>query len=287
MKILFSQAMLSENQAISVMDKFGIAGCYLKFLLFGNDYKNTTLKMHHHTNYEIHIIFKGSQTYEISGESITVDQGEFILISPLVKHKVSETKPDTEKISLTFSTTKDKPMDLSLKNMKDYIFGETPEDVCKNISYIKQENKTKGEYYYHLVSGRVFECIIHILRCGGLEDVMGIREGDKEDARLSIAKQYIKDNIEKNISVQDIANYCNLSVKQITRIFKEKETVGVAEYIRQEKAEYIVKLLFDKEMTLKQISEKMNFNNEYYFNTFVKKNLGMTPGEYRKTITKN
>ena len=41
----------------------------------------------------------------------------------------------------------------------------------------------------------------------------------------------------------------------------------------------------ESELSLKEISERLNFANEYYFNTFFKKYSGMTPGEYRKMST--
>lgn len=286
MKILFSQTKTTGNEIVSVLGNFGVSQCYLKYLVFGSDYKNTTLKVHHHTNFEIHMIIKGSQTYEVCGKSIKINKGQFLLLPPLVKHKVVITKPDTEKISLTFEAIKGKIMDLSVKNISDFVLGQTPSDAEADILYIMSEHKAKKKYFRQLVCGRVFECIIHILRVAGMEDVLFFQEANEEDARFLIADQYIKDNIEKNISVQDIAIYCNLSAKQITRIFKEKENVGVAQYIRNEKCNYIKKLLQDKKFTLKEISEKMHFNNEYYFNAFVKKNLGMAPGEYRKTVNK-
>jgi AraC-like DNA-binding protein len=39
--------------------------------------------------------------------------------------------------------------------------------------------------------------------------------------------------------------------------------------------------------SIKDISEIMHFNNEYYFNAFFKKYSGMPPGEYRKMFCAN
>ena len=51
-----------------------------------------------------------------------------------------------------------------------------------------------------------------------------------------------------------------------------------------ERLDYVeaVKMLADRSLSLKRISDIMNFNNEYYFNAFFKKWAGMPPGEYRK-----
>ena len=42
------------------------------------------------------------------------------------------------------------------------------------------------------------------------------------------------------------------------------------------------RLISDMTLTLKEISDRMNFNNEYYFNAFFKKHIGMPPGTYKK-----
>ena len=49
-------------------------------------------------------------------------------------------------------------------------------------------------------------------------------------------------------------------------------------------ARIIEKLLSDPTLSLREISEIMGFNNEYYFSTFFKKHGGSPPGEYRRMI---
>jgi YesN/AraC family two-component response regulator len=68
------------------------------------------------------------------------------------------------------------------------------------------------------------------------------------------------------------------------RILRRLET-EMAEYKGKDKYALVLsKLLSDSSLSLKQISEIMNFNNEYYFNAFFKKYSGMPPGEYRKML---
>ena len=119
---------------------------------------------------------------------------------------------------------------------------------------------------------------------------MGVATGvvqphETEDHRLSIAKQYIEDNIERSISLSELAAYCYLSEKQLTRIFRQGEGVSAAEYVRQRRCRKIEELLAGSDLTLCAISEQMGFSSEYYFNAFYKKYAGMTPGAYRKSVS--
>lgn len=82
------------------------------------------------------------------------------------------------------------------------------------------------------------------------------------------------------------AAYCYLSAKQLTRIFEKETGLPLGAYIRRERCEKIRELLENGELTLSEISETMNFRNEYYFNAFFKKNAGIAPGAYSKTVNR-
>ena len=50
--------------------------------------------------------------------------------------------------------------------------------------------------------------------------------------------------------------------------------------------EHIENLILDNTLTLRQISDRMNFRSEYYFCAFFKKNAGTSPGKYRQLMLK-
>ena len=90
----------------------------------------------------------------------------------------------------------------------------------------------------------------------------------EENVFISLAKRYIDDNIEMAPSVEEVSKYCYLSTKQLTRIFQRHEDISPGEYIKNRRISKIEKLLADDSFSLKQISETMNFNNEYYLSAF-------------------
>ena len=132
------------------------------------------------------------------------------------------------------------------------------------------------------LGNRVFEIIIILLRAQGLNEADAAKFFTEEDIRITLAKQYINDNIEHLFNCDEIAKYCYLSKKQMTRLFRQCDGISPLEYINNQKVSYIEKLLIDTPLSLKEISEKMNFSSEYYFSAFFKKHSGMPPGAYRK-----
>lgn len=267
MKIIYKQP-----QTGSIFEKFGIDNCCFKQLYFEKSVEDMTKREHHHTGYELHIIENGHQTYKVDEVIYKISDGEFLLIPPGTKHCTMGYMPKTAKTSLTFDTYK--TVSVTAK--------QTPQIVRTALGYINDEAKNKSTVSYQLIENRIFEVLINVLRqCGFTEDITTLPD-TKEDARLSMAKQYIKDNIEFNLKVSDVASYCYLSTKQLTRLFQSADSLTPAVYIQKKKIEHIEKLLTDTVLSLKDISERMDFTSEYHFNSFFKKYAGMPPGEYRK-----
>lgn len=280
MKIIYKQR--ADIQPSSSFRRLGIKNCYLKELDSEKDVEKIIAKPHHHTMYEIHMVFRGKQVYEIGGKQYKVHENEFIIISPLCKHQSIDLSDRTLKYSFTFSV--DKTVEGGWIEGFDaaFYFGSLPNAVMENIAYIVAEKEKQKLFSSLLIENRALESILLLFRASGLHESPAEKAVSDQDDRLAVAKQYINDNIELKLSVADIAAYCHLSQKQITRLFLKYDGISPSQYINKNRIAAIEKLIVENELTLKEISEKMNFNNEYYFNTYFKKYCGMSPGAYKK-----
>lgn len=262
---------------MSPFSEFNIRDCYLKHLYIDSDASKITRKTHHHNGFEIHIIEKGHQSYEINNETYNVRAGEFFLIPPFLKHRVISSASGTEKYSITFTC-------MELSYISECSSDVIPPRFFENVRFIADEYHNAKTSSERLIENSAFECTLMFLRLSGLQETENLRMAPADDLRLENVKAYISDNIENNITVTDIAAYCYISPKQITRIFIKHEGVTPAQFIAKQRILHIQKLLDENILSLKEISEKMHFQNEYYFNVFVKKHLGMPPGTYRKMM---
>ncbi len=270
MKIHYKQP--KEDQA-GALCRLGIRDCYLKELLLDKNQDIITRKNHYHTSFELHMIMDGFQEYEINGTTYRLDSGSFLLIYPNVAHVAVSSSMHTWKYSITFNK--------KTECNKDCICGKIPDRILENISFITKESVKKKEISFTLIENSILEIMVSIFR------LLGIKENDTtqnetENVMITLAKQYIDDNIMSSPGVVDVATYCYLSTKQLTRIFQKYEGVTPGEYIIKRRIVKIESLLADASLSLKQVSMMMNFDNEYYFNAFFKKYSGMPPGEYRK-----
>ncbi|MBR3966964.1 MAG: helix-turn-helix transcriptional regulator [Clostridia bacterium] len=277
MKIIFAQ---NRSEASGLLKSVGISHCYLKHIFPEQDQRSATNKWHHHTGFEIHIIEKGSHTYECEDEKIMLKNGEFLLIPPFKEHRITATSADTNKYAITFSVD---PAGICA-GLNKTICGKIPQLILENLELIDLESTKKNSFYNSIIESRILECIYLFLRFSGIDDTQNIENNETEDYRFALAAQYISDNICKPVTVNELAVYSALSCRQLARVFENETGLSTSEYIKKERCKHIESLLATSELSLKQISELMNFENEYYFNAFFKKYSGMTPGSFRKSI---
>ena len=286
MRILYQQTRSSPECPESFLRIVGIGQCYFKQISFENDRKHITRKRHHHTGVEIHMIEKGYQVYEVEEECLRVEAGQYLLIPPNFRHCAMREDVETSKYSIFFCVEEGSPLMGAIRGVGAYALGEISRGMWDTVKDIYAEKKLCAPYSEALIGNRIFECLVHILRPFLTKDGLSEEVKEDEDPRLTLAKQYVSDNICRAFTVSELASYCYISPKQLTRLFESGEGMAVAEYIRKERCARIEEMLSGTSLSLCEISEAMNFNNEYYFNTFFKKYAGMTPGAYRRSLQK-
>ena len=286
MDFLFRQGKNGDSDLCSVLNASGIEGFLLKRISFEKDRRSITRKSHYHTSFEIHFIEKGYQIYECDGRRLRVNQGEFLMIAPFVKHVVVSEAPDTLKYAFSFTLKEGGAMGISV-NACSYATDATPIEIQRGLEFISAEVERKAPYYSTLIENRIFECVTHLFRTINAIDAPSVCYAEEDDdPRVHLIKQYIEDNIYRAITMSELASYCCLSEKQLERVFRQQAGCTVMDFVRKSKCKQIERLLADPSLSLKSISEIMDFSSEYYFNAFFKKYAGMTPGAYRKTFSK-
>lgn len=278
MKILYNQS----HAADSLLAGFGIQNCYLKYLLTEWDGKSISRKLHHHTDYEIHIVEAGTLRYETPEGEYPLAQGDLLLVPPGVSHRVVSRSAG----AATFSVTFRQDAAGRLSALGGCVCARIPQRVRDTLGWMLAEATRPQMLSEQLVSAGLWEILVQVWRlCGaGSQPVPAVPTG--EDPRLTLAKQYIADNIGCAPTVADVASYCHMSAKQLGRLFLEQEGSSPGAYIQKQRAEQAQRLLRESPLTLRQISEQMHFSSEYYFHAFFKKHAGMPPGEFRRMYKK-
>lgn len=99
---------------------------------------------------------------------------------------------------------------------------------------------------------------------------------------LEQAKQYIQQNYDKDISLQDVADITYVSYNYLSSLFTQNLGVNFSMYLSRIRIEKACELLKSPENRISEIAEKIGYNNYRYFNYVFKKMTGYTPSEFRR-----
>ena len=109
--------------------------------------------------------------------------------------------------------------------------------------------------------------------------------GKKEERSYSIveqAKQYIKENFAKEISLDDVSRTVNISPYYFSKIFKEETDENFIEYLTNIRMEKAKELLNNTDYSMKEICSLCGYSDPNYFSRSFKKKMGVTPTEYKE-----
>ncbi len=97
---------------------------------------------------------------------------------------------------------------------------------------------------------------------------------------MTRAVEYIKQNYNKNISVENIANLLGIERSYLSRLFKTYKNKSTQNYIIDYRM-YKAKRLFEEEdMNVSQVCSAVGYTNIYCFSRIFKSRVGMPPKEY-------
>lgn len=104
-------------------------------------------------------------------------------------------------------------------------------------------------------------------------------------ARNSLAaeiKNYLNTKIESDFQIKDLCIFIHKSESQVIKVFKNTYGLTPYKYLLDKKIEHAKNLLRNTNLSVKEISAKLKFTDEYYFSNIFKKKAGLCPSLYRK-----
>ena len=104
-----------------------------------------------------------------------------------------------------------------------------------------------------------------------------------EDEAVAKTLQYIRRNASNNIRVNDILQHIELSRRALEHRFIRWVGHTPHEEIQRVRMNRVKELLRDTELTLHQIAERMGFEHSEYLGAAFRREVGLTPGEFRKS----
>lgn len=112
-----------------------------------------------------------------------------------------------------------------------------------------------------------------------MERVMGNRYTD--NSSFNEILEYVNANYEKPLGLEDCARQFYISPNYLSRMFKKYTGASFITYLNDLRIKRAVELLKDTDMSIKEIAEKVGYNNLNYFYKNFKAVTGITPKTFK------
>jgi AraC-like DNA-binding protein len=117
--------------------------------------------------------------------------------------------------------------------------------------------------------------------------------GNLKDLQISSKRKIIENFLglvdefyNENLPVSFYAEKLNITTTYLCRVIKEVYSKSVSEFVNERVILESKRIIKHSSKSIKEISFELGFEDPSYFSRFFKKNIGMTPVQYRKQIQK-
>lgn len=165
-----------------------------------------------------------------------------------------------------------------------------PQEIQPNIhSRINYRNQIFEEIFNTLNNGysreslRYVSSLLHYY-LASMRYITFYRQSNKNtenDSMIAAAIHYMKENIEKHLTLNDLATYTGYSLTHFSSLFKQQTGESPLAYFNRLKIEVSCQMLNDTDMHINQICHKVGITDCYYFSRLFRRITGLSPKEYR------
>lgn len=105
---------------------------------------------------------------------------------------------------------------------------------------------------------------------------------NKDSRYVSLAKQYIYDHIDQNISLNDVADMLFINSSYFSALFKRETGETFSNYITSTRIKRAKELLRNLKYSISEVSNMVGYQDAKYFSKVFQKSVGIKPSEFRK-----
>lgn len=231
--------------------------------------------------YLLILCIKGEGFARVGEKNLILKEGDLVILPPNVSH--------------TYGSSSKKPWDILFIHFKgDYCNYYFKDFDCTNTISLTLDNKVKlRSLIFDLISllekgciesnlAYSSQCLSYILSLLLLNNSSSTSYLDSSIKYIDMAVDYMKQNINDTLTLDDIANNIGLSRSHTSLIFKQKTNRSPIDFFIQLKIQHSCGILKYSTLSIKEIASSLGYEDQYYFSRVFKKVIGMSPAQYRK-----
>lgn len=236
---------------------------------------------HAHQQYEMHFITKGKGINKFEEGQIELYRNVVYMAPPNELHEqLSDMDDPMEIFYMPFSI-------IGLTRELPRIYAPFP-FIHNELQTIRQLQENVGAFNMFHVQIRLIELIWNIIS-PSLEQERRNEKADTNPVSIQTSLQqivekailYIHNHKLSNPKIEDIAAYCHISSRQLSRVFTQAMHSTLHAFIQHERFLWACRELLQTNKTIDEIGEELNLGSKTYFSSWFKSFSLKSPNQYR------
>lgn len=224
----------------------------------------------------VEFILDGELVVEFGNKKINVGKGNVVIFPQGVDHiYYSDPQNPVDKLWFLVTGAFSQKIIEQYELEHKYVFNINALDIFKNVIDICVDRTISIEKINDMVCVEFLK-LIHLAK--SQYDFSG-KNVSKE---AYIMKNYIDSHISENITIDFLAKLIFRSTTHATRLFKKAYGVSPYKYISKVRLTAAQSFLVTTDISIKEISYLVGFNDEHYFSNFFYENIGIRPLKFRQ-----
>ena len=241
------------------------------------------------------------EIYEVSDSiGYILSQGDVIFHQPMEFHSLAAVNNKPHNVLIVTFSTKSEAMsffakkiftvNLNQKKILSKILSEFKNAFGTNYSNTNTGIELTSEQAcaYQIGTAHLEHFLLELLRennsVGRREKENSLAKKNVKNAIVDAMREYMAENVCKNLTLNDICAHFNMSKSYLTQLFKLETGSGIIDYFIDLKIKEAKFLIREGDLNFTQIAERLGYTSLQHFTRIFKQREKMSPTLYEKSI---
>lgn len=238
---------------------------------------------HAHPFWEL-LLVRGAATFSDTAGNKVLETGELCLIPPSHRHCFTNAGGDSlglVYIGFSFTLDPESSLPRDLPIVVSPLLRHTP--IPAKLRVLAEALEETGEAAVLKYRNQALEIVLELLDVL-LTDAVDAPPQTRQTRLVEKAKSYLRQNVDRTVTVEEMAGIFYLSPHYFGELFKAETGVSLKAYHRALRLHQAAHLLTTTDRTVTQIADDLGFDSLHTFSRLFTAHHGQSPRVFRKTL---
>lgn len=250
---------------------------------------------HSHAMWELSLVTCGSGTRTIGDHTENIQQGETILIPPLIPHiwqfdpAVTDADGNISNISVFFGTQLLDTLELAIPELQEVL--SAIKEQTEAIAYTGETRDGIQKLLYSMRGMAADARVPHMVQLlrlisdtAACQRVGRNKPSGKIELRLEKIRVYCACNYMRNITLEEVAAHVGMNKSAFCTFFRRHAGTTLSEYVNDMRLERARERIIHTDGTIAEIAFDCGFSSVTYFNRLFRAKYNSTPRSLRTEL---